>query len=68
MIGKVVFDTSALVGAILKPGSVPYQALVRALSDFELCISKVWHSLKRSSLGGALQDTYPQRPATILSR
>lgn len=39
MIKRVVFDTSTLVGAILRTGSVPYQALSLALNQFELCVS-----------------------------
>lgn len=39
MTGRVVFDTSTLVGAILKSDSVPYRALAETLRAFELCIS-----------------------------
>lgn len=34
---RAVFDTSTLVGALLCAGSVPDQALKRALNSFELC-------------------------------
>jgi len=36
---RVVLDTSTLVGAILRAGSVPYQALQIALNSCELCVS-----------------------------
>ncbi|MGP8253213.1 MAG: putative toxin-antitoxin system toxin component, PIN family [Terracidiphilus sp.] len=36
---RAVFDTSTLVGAILRAGSVPYQALSVALNSCELCVS-----------------------------
>jgi putative PIN family toxin of toxin-antitoxin system len=36
---RVVFDTSSLVGAILRSGSVPYQALSVAFDFCELCVS-----------------------------
>lgn len=39
MIKRVVFDTSTLVGAILRAGSVPYQALSLVLNQFDLCVS-----------------------------
>lgn len=37
---RVVFDTSSLVGAILRSGSVPYQALSVAFDSCELCVSE----------------------------
>jgi putative PIN family toxin of toxin-antitoxin system len=36
---RVVFDTSTLVSAALRTGSVPYRALVEALAAWELCAS-----------------------------
>lgn len=36
---RVVFDTSSLVGAILRSGSIPYQALSVAFDSCELCLS-----------------------------
>lgn len=36
---RVVFDTSTLVGAALKVGSVPHRALGWALQQFEVCVS-----------------------------
>jgi predicted nucleic acid-binding protein len=40
-IRRVVLDTSTLVSAALRIESVPYQALVKALSTDELCASRV---------------------------
>jgi uncharacterized protein len=39
MIQRVVFDTSTLVGAVLRRGSTPRKALNLALSRCELCAS-----------------------------
>lgn len=36
---KIVFDTSSLVGAALRPKSIPAQALQLALDDHEVCVS-----------------------------
>jgi putative PIN family toxin of toxin-antitoxin system len=36
---RVVLDTSTLVGAALRIGSVPYQALLEALSTCDVCAS-----------------------------
>ena len=36
---RVVLDTSTLVGAALRVGSVPHQALVKALGTCEVCVS-----------------------------
>ena len=45
---RVVFDTSTLVGAALKPGSVPHQALVLALARCDVCASvQTWLELER---------------------
>ncbi|MGB7191275.1 MAG: putative toxin-antitoxin system toxin component, PIN family [Acidobacteriaceae bacterium] len=40
MIGRVVFDTSTVVSAALRPDSIPYQALHRALRYCDVCASK----------------------------
>lgn len=37
---RVVFDTSTLVSAALRPDSVPHQALLRALRFCDVCISR----------------------------
>ena len=39
-IHRVVFDTSTLVSAALRPDSVPHQALQRALRSCDVCASK----------------------------
>jgi hypothetical protein len=36
---RVVLDTSTLVSASLRIGSIPYQALVKALSAWDVCAS-----------------------------
>jgi putative PIN family toxin of toxin-antitoxin system len=36
---RVVLDTSTLVSAALRVGSIPYQALVEALGAWEICAS-----------------------------
>jgi len=36
---RIVFDTSTLVGAALRIGSTPHQALLKALACAELCAS-----------------------------
>jgi len=38
-IPRVVFDTSTLVSAALRTGSLPYRALMQALAAWELCAS-----------------------------
>lgn len=53
MIERVVFDTSALIGAALKVGSKPHQALLFALEFCTLCgseqtIAELTEVLKRS--------------------
>jgi uncharacterized protein len=48
LLRRVVFDTSTLVGAALKLGSVPYQALQRALASCDVCASaQTWLELER---------------------
>ena len=34
---RVVFDTSTLVSAALRPGSIPHQALIAAFAIYDLC-------------------------------
>ncbi|HXR39637.1 MAG TPA: putative toxin-antitoxin system toxin component, PIN family [Terracidiphilus sp.] len=38
-IGRVVFDTSTLVSAALRSGSVPHQALLKAFASCDVCAS-----------------------------
>jgi putative PIN family toxin of toxin-antitoxin system len=37
---RVVLDTSTLVGAVLRPNSIPRQAFIKPLSKDELCASQ----------------------------
>jgi putative PIN family toxin of toxin-antitoxin system len=37
---RVVFDTSTLVSAALRPDSIPHRALLRAVGYFNVCVSK----------------------------
>lgn len=36
---RVVIDTSSLIGAVLRPASVPRQAFLYAVRNYELCLS-----------------------------
>jgi len=36
---RVVFDTSTLLGAAMRVGSIPYQAMVKALATCDVCAS-----------------------------
>lgn len=36
---RVIFDTSTLVSAALRPNSVPRQAFLKAIAQTELCVS-----------------------------
>jgi putative PIN family toxin of toxin-antitoxin system len=40
IVHRVVFDTSTLVSAALRPDSVPHQALLQAISSCDLCASE----------------------------
>ena len=48
LVRRVVLDTSTLVGAALKPGSVPHQALLHALASCDVCASvQTWLELEK---------------------
>ena len=48
LVRRVVLDTGTLVGAVLKPGSVPHQALLSALARDDVCASvQTWLELER---------------------
>ena len=48
LLRRVVLDTSTLVGAALKPGSVPHQALLNAMGRCDVCASvQTWLELER---------------------
>ncbi len=58
---RVVIDTSTLVGAVLRPASVPRQAFLAAVSSFELCVSPATLDELRRVLGRAKFDRYAPR-------
>ena len=58
---RVVIDTSTLVGAVLRPASVPRQAFLAAVSAFELCVSSATLDELRRVLGRAKFDRYAPR-------
>src|SRR5574337_181268 len=62
---RVVFDTSTLVGAALKPGSVPHQALHLALARCDVCASvQTWLELERV-MRRKRMDRYLPRDARV---
>ncbi|HXE21872.1 MAG TPA: putative toxin-antitoxin system toxin component, PIN family [Rhodoferax sp.] len=58
---RVVIDTSTLVGAVLRPASVPRQAFIAAVSSFELCVSPATLDELRRVLRRARFDRYAPR-------
>ena len=54
-------DTSSLVGAVLRPDSVPRQAFINAVSSFELCASPATLQELRRVLQRAKFDRYAPR-------
>lgn len=55
---RAVFDTSTLIGAVLRPSSVPRQAFVKALSQAELCASPSTLAELESVLARSKFDRY----------
>ena len=55
---RVVFDTSTLVSAALRVGSVPHQALMKALGSCELCASSATLHELEQVLGRGKFDRY----------
>lgn len=48
LVRRVVVDTSTRVGAALKPGAVPHQALLHALAGCDVCASvETWLELEK---------------------
>jgi putative PIN family toxin of toxin-antitoxin system len=48
LLKRVVLDTSTLISAALKPGSVPQQALLQALARCDVCASvQTWLALEQ---------------------
>lgn len=61
LLWRVVFDTSTLVGAALKPGSKPHQALLLALARCEVCASpQTWMELEQVMLRDKLDSYLPR--------
>ena len=59
---RVVFDTSTLVSAALRIGSVPYQALSAALATCDLCASPGTLTELEQVLNREKFDRYLDRP------
>lgn len=59
---RVVFDTSTLVSAALRIGSVPYQALSLALATCDLCASLETITELEQVLNREKLDRYLDRP------
>jgi putative PIN family toxin of toxin-antitoxin system len=57
-IRRVVFDTSTLVSAALRTGSVPYEALIHALGTGEVCASQKTLAELERVLGRKKFDRY----------
>lgn len=55
---RVVIDTSTLIGAVLRPGSVPRQAFLAAVKTCELCVSHATLNELREVLHRAKFDRY----------
>lgn len=65
LLRRVVLDTSTLVGAALKPGSVPHQALLHALARCDVCASvQTWLELERVMQRSRL-DRYLERDTRL---
>ena len=62
---RVVFDTSTLVSAALRVGSVPHQALLVALGTCDLCGSAASLDELERVLARAKFDSYLERPLRL---
>jgi len=60
---RVVFDTSTLVSAALRIGSVPYRALLEALAGYDLCASPETLADLERVLASKKFDRYVDRPS-----
>jgi putative PIN family toxin of toxin-antitoxin system len=58
MTSKVVFDTSSLVSAALRPDSIPDQAVTLALGKLQLCVSAELLAQLNEVLNRSGFDTY----------
>ena len=55
---RVVLDTSTLVSAALRDGSIPHQALLKALASCDVCVSTETLAELESVLGRSRFDRY----------
>ena len=62
---RVVFDTSTLVSAVLRPGSVTRQAFLKAVAEAELCASASTLAELESVLGRDKFDRYLERETRL---
>ena len=62
---QVVIDTSTLIGAILRPDSVPRQAFLKAVSTRELCVSRATLDELHEVLQRPKFDRYAPRQARL---
>lgn len=62
---RVVFDTSTLVSAVLRPASVPRQAFLKAVAEAELCASASTLAELESVLGRDKFDRYLERETRL---
>jgi putative PIN family toxin of toxin-antitoxin system len=60
---RVVFDTSTLVSAALRIGSVPHQALLEAFAMYDLCASVETLAELERVLSSRKFDRYLDRPS-----
>jgi len=62
VIERVVFDTSTLVSAVIRPDSIPWQALRRAFLSGEVCASAKTLAEMEEVLERSKFDRYLDRP------
>jgi putative PIN family toxin of toxin-antitoxin system len=62
---RVVLDTSVLVSAALRVGSLPHQALRQALAAYDLCTSPETLDELERVLGRRKFDRYLDRPTRV---
>ncbi len=63
MKSRVLVDTSTLVSALLRPGSVPERALMKALAGFEVCVSAESLAELETTLAQSKFDRYASSEA-----
>ncbi len=62
---RVVIDTSTLIGAVLRPGSVPRQAFLAAVGACDLCVSHATLNELREVLQRPKFDRYAPLQARL---